>query len=282
MTATIDANTTATIQSSIERSILRVVRDGMQDDVYVSGNVTKVSFVGFRTRDVTTPSSSSIQAEQQSKSSTALSGLNIALICVALLVLFLVLALFVTQRRRKREMQSDMMLDDSTFAQNGGCFVHTRALPSMLYANIEGADIVGSLANKDELALEVQAPTCTRSMTDDFYVDDLITDLNDRLPCTNLIESFDGVECLTDTLSFDETSTEGEASKYKLEEKNMSLPKEKESKDDNSSQDSLVLVSIMELNNALNRKETTSFVPSIQVEDASDEEDEYSVAYKFT
>jgi hypothetical protein len=280
MTATIDANATATEQNSIERILMRVVRDGMQDDVYVAGNVTKVSFVGFRSSDIPAPSTS-IQTEQQSKSSDPLSSLSIALIFVALLVLFLVLALFVTRRRRKRESQPKHDATNSQDALNSDHFIHTRAAPSILDADIEGADIPGSLANKDELALEVQAPTNgTPPKTGYVSVDDPLTgksSLHHPLPSASLMSSFDAVEYLADTMSFDEASTEGETMEHKVDERNTSLPKEKEITGENPRESSFV--STRELNNALNSKEIATPIATIY---GSDKTDDSSVPYILT
>jgi hypothetical protein len=281
MTATIDANVTATVQSKIERSMMRVIRDGMQDDVYVSGNVTKVSFVGFRSPDATSPNSS-IQSEQQSKSANSLSGLIIALICVAMLVILLILALFVTQRRRKRETQTEMSFHDATVVQgdylHSDRLVHSRVVPSILGPDIEVADIPGSLANKDELALEGHSPNQKPVKTGDLSVDDRRqgNESPDQhlMLCTNL-PSFDAADYLTDTLSYDDSSTVGESTKsmYQFQGRGEN-PHQQEPTTSKSS---------TELNNALSLKEIASLIPLVLVEVVTeDEEDEISMSVKLS
>jgi hypothetical protein len=149
-----------------------------------------------------------------------------------------------------------MMFHDATISQdalNSDLVVHTRVAPSILYSNIEGAKIVGSLANKDELAHEIQAPTFSHTIIGDLSKDDPMT-------------SFDATDYMVEK--------EGET---RNEERNMGLPNGTKQQHEHKA-----LVSARELNKGMIQEEIVSLDPPIQVEDASEEEDEYSVAYKFT
>ena len=182
-----------------------MVRQGMQDDVYVSGNIQKVSFIGARTDTSNGFATDGVRTADSSAEKAGLSGIGIAFLCVGSVLLVALSAMFVRKRQLKRAEERDMIFHDATAE------AWKRTLEEGQQGD-EGADIPGSLANKDELALRPDPLAPIK--TGDLSIDD-----DSVVPYTppphngdgdvaareifNLSENPDRVEYLADTQSFD-------------------------------------------------------------------------------
>lgn len=211
ITATVNSSADATVQDGILRGLLKVVRQGMQDDVYVSGNIKKVSFIGTRTDASNGFATDGVRTADANTEKAGLSGIGIAFLCVGSVLLVALIAMFVRKRQRRIAEERDMVFHDAT-AQ-----AWKRTLEEGQLGD-EGADIPGSLANKDELALRPDplAPIKTGdlSIDDDSVVPYTPPPLNGNddaaaVESFNLRENPDRVEYLADTQSFDSADDDG-------------------------------------------------------------------------
>jgi hypothetical protein len=175
ITATVDSSASATTKDGILRGILRVVRQGMADDVYVSGDIKQVSFIGSRTDTSNSERSSSTAGSQSDAQAASVSNIGIAFICIGVVLLLTLIALLVTKRQRKKAEERNMIFHDATVEaqalaldKGGDTYHHRGAVVET--AALEGADIPGSLANKDELALKPDPFVVIK--TGDLRVDD--------------------------------------------------------------------------------------------------------------
>lgn len=215
ITATVNSSATATVQDSILRGLLKVVRQGMQDDVYVSGNIQKVSFIGSRTDTSNGFATDNVKAADANTSKPGLSGIGIAFLCVGTILFVALIALFIRKRYRRKAEERDMIFHDATLGaqkraldqgEQGDEEYHSR-LPA-LEQGIEGADIPGSLANKDALALKPDPLAPIK--TGDIPIDDdsvVLYSPPRKGESLRLGENPNQVEYLADTQSFDSSDT---------------------------------------------------------------------------
>ena len=222
ITATVDSSASATVQDNVMRGLLKVVRQGMQDDIYVSGNVRKVSFIGARTDSSNGFATDGVRAADTNSQKQGLSGIGIAFLCIGSVLFIALIALFIRRRQRRKSEERDMVFHDATMeaarkralelGEQGDEEYHSRG-PGL--TGIEGADIPGSLANKDELALKPD-PSGT------IKTGDLPIDTDPVVPYTPprrgdgdaatsegllLDQNPNQVEYLADTQSFDSADT---------------------------------------------------------------------------
>lgn len=172
ITATVDSSASDTTKDGILRGILRVVRQGMTDDVYVSDDIKQVSFIGSRTD---TSNSANSGSSENNSQAAPVSGIGIAFICIGVILLLTLITLLVSKRQRKKAEERNMIFHDATVEaqalalDKGGNEYHYRGTVVATSA-LEGADIPGSLANKDELALKPDPLVVIK--TGDLRVDD--------------------------------------------------------------------------------------------------------------
>ena len=146
--------------SSIRVNALRLIRSGMFNNVYVSGNVKKVVFIGRRADDGSPYfDSAQWQVEQQSK--RGMSGLSKSLFSVLAVLFVAVLALLAIRSRKKKIAAGSRPVkgghDSDAIIQDQRTVEGSDGEPSPTAVNSGGtravAPIPGSLAEKDELAL---------------------------------------------------------------------------------------------------------------------------------
>ena len=150
---------------SIRIGALRVIRSGMFNNVYVSGNVKKVVFVGRRADDGTPDVVDNAQQLQQGgndqqPSKGGLSGLSISLFAFLAILVLAVIALLVIRRRKKkiaeaggiadgRPVKGDAIKEQRTVDGSDGEHSPTASADG----NRAVYPLPGSLAEQDELAL---------------------------------------------------------------------------------------------------------------------------------
>lgn len=163
MTAQVNVNLglNPSLEESLRTGVLELVRQGMIDDTYVSGNLKKASFVGTRVaQPVVNPNANSV-AEGDS---ATLSSVGIAFICVGGVMFFLLFfALFAFRRRHNRLKEErgvvfvdatippDEVLGSDVAVNDGSPEWHQRSNAGA--EDVDGADVPGSLAAMDTLAL---------------------------------------------------------------------------------------------------------------------------------
>jgi hypothetical protein len=148
----VDPFITGEVEDGLDRGIMRTIRSGMYDDVYVSGNVKKVSFIGERIETGYVDANAAKGYDNQSDGN-GLSVIGISFICVGSVLILALAALFVTKRRqRRKEEERNMIFHDATVGARELQAANDE--PPFKVRTIEGADIPGSLANEDELALK--------------------------------------------------------------------------------------------------------------------------------
>jgi hypothetical protein len=143
-------------EASIRSDLLRVVRSGMSNDVYATGNVKKVVFLGKRIFDEAPVSP--IETSPQIKvfdDDDGITSVGKGLIS-AFAILFAFFMLLVLIRRR-RKIDEVAAIDEplaSDWVKIEPAVIVFPALPRPpVRRTIYGANIPGSLAEKDELAL---------------------------------------------------------------------------------------------------------------------------------
>ena len=137
---------TTMAEASIKSGLLRLLRLGMNEDLYVVNDVRKVSFIGDRTSynpPPVTPSSA--------PASGGIGTAALAIIIVAALIVFLIAGFLIGRnRKRKREEHAKGMVLDESFN------LDEEAGKSYNDGFRGGAEVEGSLAATDELALQPQ------------------------------------------------------------------------------------------------------------------------------
>jgi hypothetical protein len=116
----------------------------MTDDVYVSGDIKQVSFIGSRT-----DTSNSVKSGAESDSQAApVSSIGIAFTCIGVVLLLTLITLLVSKRQRKKAEERNMIFHDATVEaqalalDKGGDEYHYRGTVVETSA-LEGADIPG-------------------------------------------------------------------------------------------------------------------------------------------
>ena len=222
ITATVDSSASGVVEDGILRGMLRVVRQGMIDDIYVSGNIKKVSFIGSRSDEYNSFAPDSFR-EAEVEPVASVSGIGIAFICIGSVLLLALIALFAIKRRRREAEERDMIFHDATIGarefDEGGDEdeYHQRGPIVKKRKGLEGADVPGSLANRDELALKPN-PSVTMKTGD--LDDDTVgsyspppkSSRNLTMPMMPILPDSvarkDRVEYMADTQSFDLLSVE--------------------------------------------------------------------------
>jgi hypothetical protein len=156
-----DVSQDSMAEASIKSGLLRLLRLGMNEDLYVVNDVRKVSFIGDRTSFNPPPpvTSSSAPASNRSLGNTAL-----AIIIVAALVVFLIAGFLIGRnRKRKRDEHARGVMLDESYALDE----EDGKSPNDGFRG--GTGVEGSLAATDELALQPQhlvVPVLTKSSED--------------------------------------------------------------------------------------------------------------------
>lgn len=133
-------------EASIKSGLLRLLRLGMNEDLYVVNNVRKVSFIGDRTSYNPPP-----VTPQSAPASGGIGTAALAIIIVAALIVFLIAGFLIGRnRKRKREEHAKGMVLDESFN------LDEEAGKSYNDGFRGGAEVEGSLAATDELALQPQ------------------------------------------------------------------------------------------------------------------------------
>lgn len=179
ITATIDGDASGPTTAGIVSGLLRTVRQGMIDDVYVTGNIKKVSFIGERaeSNNAFGGPDSVRDVNVTSENDPGLSSIGIAFVAVGAALLVALIALLVARRQRRRSEERNMIFHDATVqakeleAEEEDRLAAAVAVGGLVAAQgndpnaVEGADVVGSLANRDELALQPNPAASSSGMT---------------------------------------------------------------------------------------------------------------------
>jgi len=144
------------LEENLRNGILQVIKQGMIDDVYASGSVSKVSFIGTRADDggASSTSDRNVAFNTDSGEDAGVTSIGIAFIAVGSILVLSLLSIFITRRRRRKEtFQKDLVFVDATIAPrelaaDGNCYIYC-----------EGAIVPGSLAAVDSLALKPKVVT---------------------------------------------------------------------------------------------------------------------------
>ena len=156
-TAFVNADLAAdsTAEASIRSGLLRLLRLGMQENLYLNGDVRKVSFIGDRTNFVPPP----VQNQSSDSSSAKMSVVALTFTVLAAFFVFLIGGFLIRKavRERKKEqvkgmvLEEDLHLDVEEASYNIGFAGDTNQKNE--------SHMEGSLASSDELALEPQNAT---------------------------------------------------------------------------------------------------------------------------
>lgn len=152
-TAFVDADLKAdsTAEASVRSGLLRLLRLGMQENLYLNGDVRKVSFIGDRTGFVPPP----VQTQSSDSSSVNMSTVALTFIILAAFFAFLIGGFLVRKaaRERKQEQVKGMMLEEDLNLD-----VDEASYNIGFVGDVSRGDSnkQGSLASTDELALEPQ------------------------------------------------------------------------------------------------------------------------------
>jgi hypothetical protein len=151
-----DVSQDSMAEASIKSGLLRLLRLGMNEDLYVLNDVRKVSFIGDRTSFVPPPT---VQAASQS-TGRSIGSAALAFIILAVLFVFLVAGFLVGRNMKKRKQeQHDMgvVLDESYALdeEEAASPFYNKGFGGEVDGPY-GADVQGSLASTDELALQPQ------------------------------------------------------------------------------------------------------------------------------
>lgn len=143
-------------EASINSGLLRLLRLGMNENLYVLDNVRKVSFIGDRTTYVAPPTTQS-----QNPNSGGIGTAALAIIILAVLFIFLIVGFLVGRniRKRKDEQHNKGVVLDESFALDEEA-VDSSYNKGFMGGGVDGqqcADVRGSLASTDELALQPQS-----------------------------------------------------------------------------------------------------------------------------
>lgn len=167
------------LEDSLRSGILRLIRQGMINDIFIGGNVSKVSFVGTRvdTGGSSTTSDSVTVFNTGSGDKTKITSVGIAFMAVGSVLALSLLALLIRRRKRQKEkMRQDLVFVDATIATrtlDGDSDIdsqfHKRRFSSQSRAS-EAAIGQGSLAAVDSLALQPQSDTKIDNYIDTSFI----------------------------------------------------------------------------------------------------------------
>jgi hypothetical protein len=172
VTATVNAdlNKEHSLEFSLQNKLLRIIRQSMMNDIYTSGPVKKVSFIGTRADDggfAGNPRPASA-TRATSPDGGGLTNIGIAFLCLGGVVAVSLVTLLLVKRRQRREknLERDSQYFDATLEPeevvNDDAY-HKRSPAGKNQVN--GAEIEGSLAAEDELALR-EHPSSPTNLTE--------------------------------------------------------------------------------------------------------------------
>lgn len=152
-TASVNADLAAdsTAEASVRSGLLRLLRLGMKENLYLNGDVRRVSFIGDRTDFVPPP----VQTQSTNSSSVEMGTVVLTCTILAALLAFLIGGFLIrkTVRKRKEEQGKGVRLEED-FHLDADEASYNMSYVGDLERN--GSDMQGSLASTDELALESQ------------------------------------------------------------------------------------------------------------------------------
>mmetsp|Transcript_11265 Transcript_11265/g.16559 ORF Transcript_11265/g.16559 Transcript_11265/m.16559 type:complete len:482 (+) Transcript_11265:178-1623(+) len=166
MTLVVDPEISEEEEENIKRGMLKILREGMLENVYVNSDIRKVSFIGTRLVGVSEPPT----IPDEASNPTGISALAIGLICAGSVIAVLLAALLVRRRRKRAEdenMMRDMIFVDAT--------VEAKEIAAQESIEFD-RESRGSLADKDELEIQQDPIIEARPVT---RPDESKEDLND-------------------------------------------------------------------------------------------------------
>jgi hypothetical protein len=164
VTALINADliTEPVLEDSLRNGMLRLVREGMINDVYISGNISKVSFIGTRADDtgLSTTADRNIAFNTDSGDPVGLTTVGLAFVVMGSFLVLALLALVVKRRRQRKEDFDNVVFVDATVAPrdlDGDDTDRGSKRAFLGYSKgIVGASARSPLAYDDSLALQPQ------------------------------------------------------------------------------------------------------------------------------
>ena len=141
--------------ASIKSGLLRLLRLGINENLYVLNDVRKVSFIGDRTTYVASPAPAPVQASGKDGVGAA----ALTFIILAALFVFLVGGFLVgrsVKKRKQEQFDKGMILDESVADEEVADASYNKGFMGGAVGE-NGAVMHGSLASTDELALQPQA-----------------------------------------------------------------------------------------------------------------------------
>ena len=170
-----DLSATPTAEASIRSGLLRLIRLGMQEDLYSGGTIRKVSFIGDRTTFVAPPPTTT--STTTASTDKGLGPVALSFVLIAAILAFLIGGLLVGNHLRKKKQHDErgIILEDHHYTSDDEAGEQAWNKGHVAGRSVlERADSAepGSLAEQDELALEPQdlvAPVLSKSaeQTDD-------------------------------------------------------------------------------------------------------------------
>jgi hypothetical protein len=113
-----DLNREPVLEDSLRNGMLHLVREGMINDVYISGNISKVSFIGTRADDagLSTTADRNIAFNTDSGDPVGLTSVGLAFVVMGGFLVLALLALFMKRRRQRKEDFDNVVFVDATVA----------------------------------------------------------------------------------------------------------------------------------------------------------------------
>lgn len=147
MTLVVDPDITDEEEENIKKDMLKTLRQGMVENVYVSRDVRKVSFIGTRLSVEGGGSPDGVARGAENSNAGGISAVSIGVICACSLLALILLAMFV--RRRQKRARNENMMRDMIFVD---ATVEAKEIAAA-EADYEKSDREsrGSLADQDEL-----------------------------------------------------------------------------------------------------------------------------------
>jgi hypothetical protein len=162
-----DVSQDSMAEASIKSGLLRLLRLGMNEDLYVLNDVRKVAFIGDRFTYVPPPP----PVSSASPSSGGIGTAALAIIILAALFVFLLVGFLVGRniKKRKQDQHSKGVVLDESFALDEEEMAGASYNKGFKGGDVDspnGSSVQGSLASTDELALQPQllvAPVLSQS-----------------------------------------------------------------------------------------------------------------------
>jgi len=150
-----DVSQDSMAEASIKSGLLRLLRLGMNEDLYVLDDVRKVSFIGDRT--TFTPPPPPVETTYSAPGGTGIGNAALAFIILACLLVVLIAGFLVgrnLKKRRQEQHDRGVVLDES-YALDEEEATYNKGFRGQS-GDPNGANVQGSLASTDELALQPQ------------------------------------------------------------------------------------------------------------------------------